>query len=1307
MESRNNRKNAGKVYLFLFFLMLNTNPLHAQQIKHIGVDDGLNGRQTYNVTQDKKGFIWIATRFGVDRFDGENIKNYPMDVLYNGTKPMRTIKVTLDKDSSLWAYTDRGTIYKYHNQREEFICFSDLAQYLRAIHLDQDDNLWVGTYSDISLLENDTLRRVIDMGKRNENIKHIYTYDRNNILIVSNKNVYKYNKRNFNLKALLPTSVTEKSEFQIESCFYDPGAFKISVGSISSGLVVYDIRTKNINIVSDSRLISHPILSINKLNNKYLLLGTDGIGLCLLNQATLRIEEVYSQLGESGRQISGDAVYDIFEDKDGLFWLATFSNGISILDFAEQGFKSIRHESNNDNSLSRDIVCDILEDSDSNLWFATNNSLSRWNKEKNKWSTFLQSKNVLVLHEDSKQNIWVGTYSSGVYLINKDGRVLRNYIKNTDSSQNTIGTNFVYTIFEDGDGNMWFGGKKGNVSKLDVKTNTFYQIPVYQANYISSKGKDTILISNESGVYEVSVNSLTVSNSPINGKLRSTFVTDILVQSDSVIWLGTYGDGINKYNPLTGQIRYFTPNEGLPSNTVYAFLQDDDNNLWFSSENGIGKLNTVTYEVTTFSLADGISGNRYRQLSKGKGRDGTLYFGSYDGVTYFNPREVKKKRSHAKLFMQDFRLFNRTVKPGDDNSPLYEALDNTSEIKLNYKQHSFSIYFSAIDFSLGSNGRYTWILEGLDKEWTMPTKEHIANYTNINPGEYIFQVKYLDDNNNIIDTRRLSITVSPPFWDTIWARAIFILLLTGIGYLIYTYVKQRIKKRQSEENIKFFINTAHDIRTPLTLISSPIYELKESIPTTGKTDYLMDLVTENLDKLNKMFSQLLDFQKASEYKTQLVVKERNVNKYLTKKHRYWKQAADKKNISLSLHLPSDEINEWFDIEKMDKILDNLLSNAIKYTHRNGNVAIKLANDDNTWEITISDDGIGISKEDLRNLFHRFYRASNAINSQITGSGLGLMLIKKYVESHKGQITVSSIQNKGTEFKIRFTHGDKHYQDNVIIDNNDIPISEQNPNDEQENIDKLKIRLLVVEDNHDLRSYLRLSLNHYYNVFVAENGSEAWDNIRKINPDIIVSDLQMPHMDGFELSRKIKTTFETSHIPVILLTVVNDKINVETGFGIGIDDYIEKPFDLKYLRIKIDNIIQNRKMLRLKYLGIEKNGEQENKIINDLNAEFIDRATTIINENIEDRDFSVSDLSKAMGLSRSLLYNKFNATTGYTPNEFIKIMKMNKAISYFREKKYTINEVALMVGFDEPAYFSTCFKRIYGKTPKQFIEENID
>lgn len=1293
--------------LFLLTLLLAICPfVCAQQIRHLGVDNGLNGRQAYNFQQDKKGFIWISTRFGIDRYDGNKIKNYPLQILDRRNYPTRVFKVMMDRNSELWAYANRGSIYRYNEMKDCFDLYKNLESYLRCTYFDYRNKLWIAAKSDIGFLEKDSLQMLNSTLLSSLEIKSFSDFDKRNFLVVTNKDILKFNPENQEFSSVFDDVTLGKiSGIDIESAYYEPDNQQLWIGTVRSGVYLYRIRDMKLTLVSGTQLFQNPILTVSPFDEFRLFVGTDGAGAWLIDKERLMVIRSYRQEEGLDFPLNGDGIYDIFRDRDGRIWMATYSDGVNILDFSRQGFQIIRHEKNNPNSLPKDIVSGILEDNSGNLWFASNNGVSLLNNRTGEWKHFLSGRNVLTVYQDSRGKIWVGTHSSGVYQINEHGRILKHFFRQEERTD-CLGTNFIYTIFEDIQGNIWFGGKKGRISKYEMLNDRFIQFPLSQINCIVQKNEKQIFVATEHGVYEFDMETNVHRSCDFSLELKSRYICDMYRESDSIFWFAGYGAGLIRCNIQTGRMDYFGKEKGLASDIVYALLTDNEGNFWISTENGISKLNPKTGVVTNFTEGDGLSGNRFRQTSKTKTNSGILYFGSYTGVTFFDPAKIILRKNSSSLVLLNFSLFNKISLPGEENSPLVKPLDDTEEIRMDYTKHSFSLNFTTIEFSPGYERKYLWKLEGLDPDWIGPTSENVVNYTNLSPQTYIFKVKAIDGNNEVLDERSLKIVITPPFWKTTWAWMLFLALFTGIAYWIYLYVRNRYEKQQTEEKIRFFINTTHDIRTPLTLISAPLYELKEKLELNSWNKYLIDLITCNLDSINKMISQLLDFQKVYESKEQTAVSKWNVNNYLVDRVMYWKPVAIQKHLDLDLELPEVQLFEWFDGEKMDKILSNLISNAIKYTPSRGHIKVSLSLTPNFWQITVKDDGIGITQKEKKYLFKRFFRADNAVNSQATGSGLGLLLVKEYVHLHGGEIGVNSIENKGSEFFIRFKHGSDHFKDSVLLDNANLPIVPENALPEAEDsMDKMKIKLLIVEDNKDLKEYLKLSLSHYYKTFAASNGKEAWEQIFSVNPDMIVSDLNMPEMNGLVLCEKVKSTFETSHIPVILLTVLTDKKKVEEGLKTGADDYILKPFDVQYLKIKIDNIINNRKILRSKFLDVDKSDSDESGE-NKFSREFIQKSTAIIEEHMMDSKFSISDFSKEMGMSRSLLYTKFNSITGYSPNDFIKIVRMKKAIQLFREKKYSINEVACMTGFDEPGYFATCFRKIYGKSPRRFIEDDL-
>ena len=1295
-------------YLSAFIVLVGLQILNvqAQQIRHLGLAEGLNGRQAFNFVQDKDGFIWISTKYGVDRFDGKNVKNYTFDILNRVKNPLREVHILCDKDSALWAYTDNGMINYYDTRNDRFVNYVNLKSYLKTVFIDDQNIIWIGVNNALGKISNGKITILKHRKLDFKMVRKILPYKDNKLIVVTTNSVLLYNTKNNTISEFNTEIAKSVLSFQIETAYYDARNLQLWLGTSNSGIVLFDLRTKKLisNIVES--LASSPVFSIYPVDNEHIFVGTDGMGAVLLNKKLLKVEKFYAQQENNLYGLIGNEIYDIFKDKEGRLWMSTYSDGVNIIESKKEGFSVLRHERNNPNSLITKVVRCIMIDASQNVWFGSNNGITIWNKNNNTWKRILLSKNVMTIFEDSKQNIWVGTYASGVFLLDKNGSLKKHFYKKNDQT-NTIGTNFVYKIFEDVNNNIWLGGIKGPLSKYDSKLNSFKQIQLYQINNIIQHNNNELLIATTNGIHRLWLNDDTHKTWAYADSLKSLCVHDMLLDSDSMLWITSYGGGLSLCNLNNGKIQHFTQKNGLSSDIMYSILEDDKNNLWITGENGLSKMNLQTKSIVNFTTGDGISDMSFRPLSRAKAASGELFFGSYNGVTYFKPQDIEPTVSMSKLVFTDFSLFNRIMQPNDKNSPLTDKINNLKEIHLSYRDHSFSLNFGTINFAPNAKRRYLWKLEGLDKDWVGSSTETVVNYTNLTPQTYIFKIKSIGDNNAVLDERALKVVIHPPFWNTLPAKIIAFILLVMFAYWAYKYLSNLYEKRRTTEKIKFFINTTHDLRTPLTLISSPIYELKEKLVLDEWNKYLLDLVTSNLEKMNKMVSQLLDFQKSYESEEHLMVTKNNLNAMLTEKKMFWEPVAQRKNITLQLHLPENPLFEWYDRQKMDKITDNLISNAIKYSRNDGTVEIGLSFTSSHWQINVSDNGIGIPESAARKLFKRFYRAENAINSQETGSGLGLLLIKNYVSLHKGQTGVTSSENKGSDFLIRLKRGNKHYRQSELIDETEFAKSQfEASNIEIEKLDKIKTKLLIVEDNPDLREYINMSLSHYFTTYTAENGKDAWEKIPTINPDIVLSDYNMPEMNGFELCEKIKKTYETSHIPVILLTVMSDIKNMEEGYKLGADDYIPKPFDVKYLKLKIDNIISNRKILRNKFLEINKPIEIAETAENEHNVAFLSKALQIVEDHMIDTDFSITDFSREMGMSKSLLYTKFHAITGYSPNDFVKIIRMKKAVSLFKEGSFNINEVAVMTGFDEASYFTTCFKKIYGKSPKQFIKENF-
>lgn len=637
---------------------------------------------------------------------------------------------------------------------------------------------------------------------------------------------------------------------------------------------------------------------------------------------------------------------------------------------------------------------------------------------------------------------------------------------------------------------------------------------------------------------------------------------------------------------------------------------------------------------------------------------------------------------------------------------------------MKYDQNTFSMDVSSINFDNPLSILYSWKLEGFYDQWTPPTSNGTIRYTNLSPGNYTLKVRsILLDNQQILEEREIQILVERPFWLTFWAFLIYALFIIGAAYAFLRYQIIKRERKTSEEKINFFTHAAHDIRTPLTMIKTPLSEImeKESLSENGQKN--IQLAMQSTENLAELANNLINFQKEELYSSQTIVTAHELNHYLSNYMHQFDSFARQKDITLSYESSFDSLDVWIDTSKMDSILRNLLSNALKYTPQGGRVSLKAESNKNTWTLFLSDTGIGMNKEDQKKLFKYLFRGYNTANQTTTGFGIGMLLTYRLIENHEGKISFTSTENVGTTFQLTFPIRSKNYQykkeekegtDKVLTTEQetagnittDIQFTDSQT-DEQAPL------ILVVEDNAPLRSFIIHSLSDTYQVEGAGNGQEALDFINERQPDLILSDIMMPVMDGKKMCQIVKSQMETSHIPIILLTALGDKEHILEGLEIKADQYLVKPFDVHILKATIRTLIANRKMLRNRFKSAVTALPEEDPAVElptSLDDEFIQKVTELVKEGLG-KNFNVDTLCASVNMSRTSFYNKIKALTGIAPAEFIRNIRMQEAALMLKSQRYTVAEVSDKMGFADPQYFTDTFKKFYGVPPSIYMKKN--
>ena len=599
-------------------------------------------------------------------------------------------------------------------------------------------------------------------------------------------------------------------------------------------------------------------------------------------------------------------------------------------------------------------------------------------------------------------------------------------------------------------------------------------------------------------------------------------------------------------------------------------------------------------------------------------------------------------------------------------------------------------------------------MEGLDKEWSLPSNLRMISYANIPSGNFHLKIRLYDSSlSYVLDEREIAMEVVPPFWQTWWFRLLVFMFIIGVVYFTLRNYYTRLQQRHTEEKVRFFTQTAHDLRTSLTLIKAPIEELKREQNLTDLGRHYLHLAMEQIQRLSKVATQLLDFQKVDIGKEQISFSRVDIVKLITRRILMFESFTKSKDIELIFASNQPVYMTAVDESMMEKMVDNLISNAVKYSHPNSQVHITLDCQKKEWMLEVKDNGIGIGKKAQRRLFREFYRSENAINYKIVGSGIGLMLVKNYVVLHNGNVTCESKENGGSTFRIIIPYKEVKEREASVVARNEKPVyvpeTDVKPRlQTKDDMHRSDMHILIVEDNDDLRNFMQYPLDKEFKVSTAEDGIEAWDMIRKQMPDLVVSDVMMPNMDGFELCRLIKSTFETSHIPVILLTALSEKIEQLHGLGLGADDYLTKPFDMVVLQQRIKSMIKNREIVREKAMKLLKVNNENSISANELNDVFVKKALEVVRAHIANSDFGKDEFASAMNVSSSLLYKKIKALTDQSPVEFIKNIRLNYAMELLQTRKYTITEVSELCGYSSLQYFSMVFKKHFGKQPSDII-----
>lgn len=1301
------KKLQNQQFCYLFILGISLQSLspavaNINNIKFYNLNEEYNIsiRGTNQICPDVNGFIWFSSKMGIIRFTQGDVKTYPLP---NETSNIIAVGM-VSRNENLYAYSNNGQVFRYNAVQDHFELYINLGKYINnpfvsvnKIILDDSDKLWIASssglfsYSDSLGLKSHSSNRQIQYLKWKDNFSFfcfidgkILIYDLNSSKI---ENYFSYSK---------------ELNISVSSIFFDKTTSDLWLGTLGSGLYKISDGPDGLGMKRVKKIPNQPILAIEQLPDNSLLLGIDGQGLWNMNLDG-KIKSVYKENSDDQYSLKGNGVYDIYCAPNGWVWVCTYSEGVSYFKLVDSDIRNVSHIINNANSLINNDVNAVLEDANGDIWFATNNGISCWNPNNNNWKTYFHNNQehaqvFLSLCEDNKGNIWAGTYSSGVYVISKElDKEIAHYSQ--DNFSDTFNNNFVFDIILDSSGDVWIGGVRGDLIRYNSDSQQFNSYSDVTVKVLWDYSKEKLLIGSPYGL---------LLFDKIDGTsqllLDGFIIYDIQVQ-DNLIWTATSGDGIVIYDLSSKIAKHINIDSGLPSNFVNS-LAYSSGFIWAGTEQGLSKIKINDLAITTFQSSETLNNTSFNQDAQYALKNGKLLFGTNKGGLIIDPQQLEPTIEKGNIFIQDFRVSGRSIREIKSLVPQI-PLDRIQQITLTYLQNNISL--ELLPKGASSTGyKFSWKLEGLDEQWSKPDNIGVLSYSNIPSGEYSLKIRMYDNAlTKVIEERSITMLFVPPIWERWWFKMSISLFILAMIMFFFIYYINRLKKRHSDEKIRFFVNTAHDIRTSLTLINGPIEELNKELGLSDKGQHYLQLATNQARRLSNVVTQLMDFQKVDIGKQKFTLTKVNIAKFIESRVEMFETYASNKNIKINYKAKDDTCVAVVDEMVIEKIVDNLLSNAIKFSFDDSSINVNFKCVSNKWILEVQDFGIGIPKMAQKQLFKEFYRGENAINSKIVGSGIGLLLVKNYVTILGGKITCISEDKKGSIFQVTVPLMHKKVNPSPIVSNVTKLkpyLDEYQPTiqfKKEDNSTKQSLKVLIVEDNEYLREFLGTALAEDFQILTAENGEKAWPLLEKHSPDLVVSDIMMPKMDGFELCQRIKASYETSHIAVILLTSLTGKAQQLKGLGLGADDYLTKPFDVTILLQRIKSIIQNREIIRRKALKIIKHDKDQKALFeNKLNDEFLKKVIEEIRSNIDNPLYSKEDFASALNISASLLYKKVKALTDQSPTDLIKSIRLEHAVELLSTKKYTVTEVSEMCGFSSIGYFSTVFKKHYGKSPSQ-------
>jgi len=1334
--------------VFSFFIIINRLSAQEKKFHHFTTSEGLSYNTIYDIDQDQQGFIWIATGEGLNRYDSYGFKQYYSDTTSLSLPSNEVKSLLVTKKGKLFAGTSRG-LSLFNPEYDSFFNIDFGKLKLGSIHdifetlkgkiiIASETGVYIASESGEILLrlplENGMLQIQEDSHGNLWSFKRqrLFCFDDNGKIL---KTFY---VKSVGLPDFIPSAILT---IKIDS--HD----QLWVGTFKDGPILFDAN-KNmfkpipLNISSNK---SHPMYFVHDIaedsGGKYWI-GTEK-GLFNYDLTKGDYEHYQQSIDPTVSSINDNAIYKIFKSQENMMWFGTYFGGLNYLEPFETGFKKIL-PGIKPLDLKGKALSQMIKGPNGKIWIATEDAgIAIFDKQNLSFSHILntpeqnnslRSNNVHALTTDREGNVWSGNFYGGINKINTKSYKITNYC-HIDNDTASLINNFVFSLYFDPADMLWVGTMDG-IDCLEKEKNrlTHFKPEIFTGKFIYDIFQDNQnyfwFCTYNKGLYcyNKQDDKIIHYQKDSTKNLNTNSFISHYIDTSGKLWFGTRDGGLIVFDPQTRQFKTYDMKDGLPNNDIYGILEDGKNNLWLSSNKGISKFNYKTGEIQNFSVDHGLVGNQFNFKSFLKTEDGMMYFGAVNGLSYFNPDQIKADESKPKIHFTNFRLFNEPIRPGK-NSILKKDINFTDKITLKYNQNVITFDFIALDHHSGGKNNFFYFMDGFEPTWKAVGNQRNATYTNLRPGNYTFRIKATNIYNfpNELE-RNIKIIVLPPLWQTSWAYLFYTIFLFTIVFLLFRFNEIRYKEKMAlkiekinkeklqelhQHKINFFTYISHEFKTPLTIIIATLdaFFSGDNIPDEFKNRIIT--VKRNALRLQFLITQLMDFRKIETDHTTINLQQGDVIHFLRDIFNAFTTLFMEKELEYIFNSQHDKLNISFDPDKLEKIVSNLLSNAFKFSPEHGQIIFKIEtvkeNNSPYLSFTVSNTGNGMTEEQLNKIFKLFYKIEDNQN-EYQGSGVGLTLTQSLVKFLNGKITVESKLDEGTSFTVKLPYDESIesvHADNIpfnksIIDTLLIQSVTADCDVKSENI-KSDFEILFVEDNKDLLKFLCEYFRKKYRVKAMSNGLEALKSVQKSVPDLIVTDLMMPQMDGMSLCKELKTNFEYCHVPVIMLTSRSDFESRLESLEVGADVYLSKPFLLSELELHIRNILISRSNLKQHFIQFG-NLTVEHAVKNQ-DQQFIEKITCLILQNIDNSNFGVSILTKELRIGRTLLHTKLKQILDLSATEFINAIRLREAKKILTENPdLTMSEIAYKVGFNDPNYFSRTFKKIFKISPTDFRNE---